>query len=123
MPLFIRRPAGAPLGQKIFVMKNHLGGDRPAPSPSNELFNAEEKPDVMTGSGSRPPLPEGWRRLSTGLRGSRLYCVTRPGGTMTYWEAEMSLDSGRVQRRFASELHARALLHLAAQPRFTQGPA
>jgi hypothetical protein len=43
---------GDTFDQKIFVMKNHLDVDRPAPFSSNELRNTEEKPDFTTGSGS-----------------------------------------------------------------------
>ncbi len=121
---------GAPLhsqsGRDIFnrqniAMKNHRDGESQTPFPSNGRFHAEENPDFNTGGGSRSPLPEGWRRLPTGLRGSRLYRVLRPGDAAAYWEAEVPLDSGRVQRRFASELHARVWLHLAAGPRLLPG--
>jgi hypothetical protein len=98
-------------------MKNYLDGNSQDPFPFGSAVNAEETPDGNQGHGSRSPLPEGWRRLPTGLRGSRLYRVARPDGTAAYWEGEMPLNDERVRRRFASELQARAWLHLATEPR------
>jgi hypothetical protein len=89
--------------------------------PFGEPVEASEKPGAKGGPDSRSPLPEGWRQLPLGLRGSRLYLVMRPDGTARYWEGEMPLNGVRYRRRFASELQARAWLHLAAQPRFTLG--
>jgi len=66
---------------------------------------------------TRSPLPEGWRRLSTGLRGVRLYRVTPVTGGGDYWVAAMTLDGKELERRFASELHARAWLTVRADPR------
>ena len=102
-------------------MKDHREESSQKPFPFGEPLNAAETPDANAGRDSRSPLPEGWRRLPLGLRGSRLYLVTRPDGTAPYWEGEMPLNGARVCRRFASELQARAWLHLAAQPRFTLG--
>lgn len=100
-------------------MKNHFDGNSREPFPSGAPWPAEEKPNDGASHGSGSPLPEGWRRLPTGLRGSRLYQVTRPDGAAPYWEGEMPLTHGPVRRRFASELQARAWLHLAAESRFT----
>ncbi len=60
-------------------------------------------------------LRAGWRRLSTGLRGARLYAVTRPGGGV-YWFAEVGRDGVQLNRRFASELQARAWLISLLRP-------
>lgn len=102
-------------------MKNLPGRNSQKPFPFGEASEASERPGATSGRDSRSPLPDGWRRLSLGVRGSRLYHVMRPDGTAPYWEGEMPLNGGRVCRRFASELQARAWLHLAAQPRFTLG--
>jgi len=69
-----------------------------------------------------PVLPEGWRRLATGLRGTRLFRVTPPGRGGVYWEAEMTLERAVVHRRFAAEIHARAWLGLRNEPRLTANP-
>ncbi|HEY4247023.1 MAG TPA: hypothetical protein VGM64_09220 [Lacunisphaera sp.] len=66
-----------------------------------------------------PPMPERWCRLATGLRGVRLFRVTLPSAGQIFWEAECTLNGGDVARRFASELHARAWLSVATQPRMT----
>jgi hypothetical protein len=55
------------------------------------------------------PLPTGWRKLSTGLRGARLYLITLPDGG-AYWQVEVMCNGAQLSRRFASELHARAWL-------------
>jgi hypothetical protein len=65
------------------------------------------------------PMLERWRRLATGLRGVRLFRVTLPSAGRVFWEAECTLNGAGVNRRFASELHARAWLSVAAQPRMT----
>jgi hypothetical protein len=62
-------------------------------------------------------LPEGWKRLLTARRGRKLYEVSLPGRSVVYWEAEMILDGKRLQRRFASEPHARAWLAITKEPR------
>jgi hypothetical protein len=62
---------------------------------------------------------ERWRRLATGLRGARLFRVTLPSAGQVFWEAECKLNGAGVSRRFASELHARAWLSVATQPRMT----
>jgi hypothetical protein len=114
-------PGGTNESIKISAMNNHFEGNSQEPFPFGIPVGPEEKSGGPAGSGSRSPLPAGWRRLPTGLRGSRLYHVARPDGTAEYWEGEMPLDHGRVCRRFASELQARAWLHLASSPRFTLG--
>ena len=60
---------------------------------------------------------ERWRRLATGLRGVNLFRVTLAVGRGVFWEAECTLNGSWVCRRFASELHARAWLSVASQPR------
>lgn len=65
------------------------------------------------------PILERWRRLATGLRGVRLFRVTLPSEGQVFWEAECTLNGAGVNRRFASELHARAWLSVATQPRMT----
>jgi len=65
----------------------------------------------------RSRLLERWRRLSTGLRGVRLFQVTLPAAGQVFWEAECTLNGAGVSRRFASELHARAWLSVATQSR------
>lgn len=83
---------------------------------SNDAFTpmaetgAPRLSDDGHGCPNPPVLPEGWRRLATGLRGMRLFRVARPGGGGVYWEAEMTLARTVVRRRFAIELHARAWL-------------
>ena len=64
-------------------------------------------------------LLERWRRLSTGLRGVRLFKVTLPEAGRVFWEAECILNGAGVCRRFASELHARAWLSVATQSRIS----
>jgi hypothetical protein len=100
-------------------MKKYLVGSSQTPFPFGTDVRPEDKSAASLPSGTRSPLPTGWKRLTTGLRGSRLYHVVQPEGGGEYWEGEMPLDNGRVCRRFASELQARAWLHLAAAPRFT----
>lgn len=68
------------------------------------------------------PLPAGWRRLVTGLRGTRLYRVCPPGRATVYWEAAMKLDGKLLHRRFAGELHARAWLSVLTEPRSSAAP-
>ena len=67
-------------------------------------------------------LPAGWRRLATGLRGTRLYRVSLPGHAAIYWEAAMKLGGKLLHRRFAGELHARAWLSATTEPRETGIP-
>ena len=52
-------------------------------------------------------LPEGWQKLSTGLKGARLYRVTPSGSNDVHWQAEMTLNGKVQRRRCASELYAR----------------
>jgi hypothetical protein len=96
------------------------------PTPNSQ---APLHPDVASpgkvepgGGATRSKLPEGWRRLRTGLRDSRLYRVQRPAGAAPYWEAETLLHNGWAYRRFASEIHARAWLYLAADTRLRLEP-
>ena len=52
-------------------------------------------------------LPDGWREISTGSPGARLYCVAPPyEGGAPHWEAEMTLNGRVRRRRCASEIHA-----------------
>ena len=102
-------------------MKNRHRGDCRAPFPFGTPVSAQASPVGAAGSGNGRPLPAGWRRLDVDLPGSRLYRVTRSDGAAEYWDAERPLNHGRVRRRFASELQARAWLHLAAAPRIVLG--
>ena len=86
----------------------------PQPSP------VTPPPAAPPGSGANPgrsTLSECWRSLPTGLRGTRLYRVTLPGGGGVYWTAAATLHGQPAQRRFASELHARAWLTLVTERR------
>ncbi len=90
-------------------MKHQREEKFPKPSP------VTPPPAAPPGSGANPgrsTLSECWRSLPTGLRGTRLYRVTLPGGGGVYWAAA-PLHGQSAQRRFASELHARAWLTLA----------
>lgn len=62
------------------------------------------------------PLPVGWRRFPTGLRGARLFRVQPAGEGPVHWAVELKLDGKMVSRRFASELHARGWLSVATGP-------
>jgi hypothetical protein len=79
------------------------------------LFKSPAPPDGSPVVNRRPErrarrsLPEGWRKLSTGLRGAWLYVVTLHNGG-AYWLVEVMHDGAELRRRFASELHARAWL-------------
>ncbi|HKB58052.1 MAG TPA: hypothetical protein VKC51_10720 [Lacunisphaera sp.] len=75
------------------------------------------EPEVLDVSPARAPLPEGWRRLPTGLRGTRLYRVAPPGGGGVYWVAEMPLNGRTISRRFAGELHARGWISATTETR------
>jgi len=77
-------------------MKTSRGTHPPEPSPSRDDSH----------------LPAGWRKLATRLRGTRLYQITQPAGTI-YWEAIVKMHDGLVRRRFAAELHARVWLAAA----------
>lgn len=88
---------------------------------SNDPFAAADTPgDPPIDSHGHPPghaLPVGWRRLPTGVRGTRLYRVMPPGGTL-HWAVGITMHGEPVLRRFASELHARAWLSIASVPPF-----
>ena len=72
-------------------------------------------------AGRKDFLPVGWRRLATGLRGVRLYAIAPPLGGAAYWFVEVMRDGAQLNRRFASEIHARAwLIELLAPDRKTQ---
>ena len=88
---------------------------------SNDPFpaaNAAGDPPVDS-HGHHPghSLPVGWRRLATGVRGTRLYRVMPPGGTL-HWAVGITLQGEPVLRRFASELYARAWISMASEPPF-----
>ena len=72
--------------------------------------------DATPGCPAATALPEGWRRLATGLRGVRLFRVAAPVGGVVHWAVEITLNGQLVRRRFAGELHARAWLTIAAEP-------
>ena len=69
-----------------------------------------------------PPLPVGWRRLATGLRGTWLYEVSLPGRSAVHWVAEMKLNGKLLSRRFAGELQARGWLTTVNEPRSSAIP-
>jgi hypothetical protein len=60
--------------------------------------------------GSRTSYSEMRQPIESGVRGAQLFRVTRPEDLSCYWETEMTLGSNSINRRFASELHARAWL-------------
>lgn len=108
-----RRPAGSTSVSNGHAMKNYREKEHPHPRP------IAPPPETLPGSEAKPgapPLPEGWRSIPTGVRGTRLYHVTLPGGGGVYWETAVILNDELVHRRFASELHALAWLTLAVEP-------
>jgi hypothetical protein len=48
--------------------------------------------------------------IESGVRGARLFRVARADGLGWYWEVELKFGAKESDRRFASELHARAWL-------------
>ena len=72
--------------------------------------NGRQMADPKPAQDRKDFLPNGWRRLTTGLRGVRLYAVAPPLGGTRYWFAEVIRDGAQLSRRFASEIHARAWL-------------
>ena len=79
---------------------------------------ADAGPDLP----ANPPLPVGWRRLATGLRGTWLYEVSPPGRSGVHWVAEMVLNGKLLSRRFAGELQARGWLTTVIEPRSSAVP-
>jgi len=105
-----------PKPSKSEIMKIYREGQSTNPFPSDAPSGGGQEPDAGSRENECRCLPEGWRRVSTGLRGARLYRIATDGGE-TLWQAEMAL-SGKVQRRcFASELHARWWLAALKEPR------
>jgi hypothetical protein len=96
------------------IMNTYREGHSNDPFPSAEVVG-----DPPDSHGHHPGhcLPLGWRRLSTGVRGTRLYRVEPPGGTL-HWAVGITMHGEPVLRRFASELHARAWLSIASEPPF-----
>src|SRR2546426_176771 len=84
---------------------------RPPPAPGEER-----------GGPKSPALPEGWKRVATGMRGTRLFRVTPRSGGKVFWEAEVTLNEKTLRRRFSSELHARAWLTVGSEPRQAVNP-
>lgn len=70
----------------------------------------------FSGNPFSAPLPEGWRRIPTGLRGTRLFRITPPTGSV-YWVAVMMLGRKPVSKHFTVELHARAWLTFVSEKR------
>ena len=98
------------------IMKIYREGQSTNPFPSDAPSGGGQEPDAGSRENGCHGLPEGWRRVSTGLHGARLYRIATEGGE-TLWQAEMALN-GEVQRRcFASELHARWWLAALKEPR------
>jgi hypothetical protein len=95
-------------------MNTYRDGDGKEPCTQTAPSAEPEGPDV---SHARAPLPEGWRRLPTGIRGTRLYRVAPPGGGGVYWMAEMSLNGRTISRRFAGEPHARGWISASIETR------
>jgi len=97
-------------------MKIYREGQSTNPFPSDASAGAGSEPGDESRDDGRRSLPEGWRRLPTGLRGARLYRVAIDGSE-SYWQAEMALNGVVRRRRFANELHARWWLAALDEPR------
>lgn len=100
-------------------MKKHLAEKKPGSHSVPPMPYASSRSGTISPfeSPDQSPLVERWRRLATGLRGVRLFQITAAAGNKLFWQAECMLQGGWVCRRFASELHARAWLSVANQPR------
>jgi hypothetical protein len=90
------------------------------PTATSAKTAAAEKHD--SGGVVSLPLPAGWQRLATGLRGTWLYQINLSGGGAVHWVAEMMLNGKVLKRRFAAELHARAWLTIVCEPRSSTIP-
>jgi hypothetical protein len=98
------------------IMKIYREGQSTNPFPSDASAGSGSEPGDESRDDGRRSLPEGWRRLPTGLRGARLYRVAIDGSE-SYWQAEMALNGVVRRRRFANELHARWWLAALDEPR------
>ena len=110
------RPVAAAQAPETNIMKNYREGQSTNPFPSEAPSGAGQESDDGFRDSGRPSLPDGWRRLPTGLRGARLYRIAIDGGD-AHWQAEMTLNGEVQRRRFASELHARWWLAASNEPR------
>lgn len=81
------------------------------------LRAAEESAEDSTGSAPALEVPEGWRKLATGRRNAQLFQVSQGGSGGVHWVVAVMLNRRLVQRRFASELHARGWISLACGAR------
>lgn len=79
------------------------------------LQSPEPEPAEAESAAGTPP--EGWRRLATGRGNAQLFRVSQGGREGVHWVVAVLLDRRLVQRRFASELHARGWIELACGPR------
>jgi hypothetical protein len=102
---------------QLSIMKIFREGQSTNPFPSDAPSGAGQEPNAGSQEKNEGHgLPEGWRRLPTGLHGARLYRVATDGGG-AYWQAEMVLNGVAQRRCFASELHARWWLAALDEPR------
>jgi len=97
-------------------MKFYREGQSTNPFPSDASPGDGEESGADFRDSGHQGLPEGWRRLPTGLRGARLYRIVAHGGE-AYWQAEMALNGVAQSRCFASELHARWWIAALDEPR------
>ena len=97
-------------------MKIYREGQSTNPFPSDASPGEGEESGADIRDCRHQGLPEGWRRVPTGLRGARLYRVAI-NGSESHWQAEMALNGVERRRRFASELHARWWLAALDEPR------
>jgi hypothetical protein len=115
-PVFPTDESPPPKPPENQIMKIHRERQSTNPFPSDAPSgDAQESDDGFRDSGHQG-LPEGWRRLPTGLRGARLYRIAIHGGE-AHWQAEMTLNGEMQRRSFASELHARWWLAALEEPR------
>jgi hypothetical protein len=93
-------------------IERQADGIAPGKKPSAGAQKPESSPPFKrpASSGSRTSFSEIRQPMESGVRGAQLFRVTRPEGLGCYWETEMTLGSNSINRRFASELHARAWL-------------
>jgi len=97
-------------------MKIYREGQSANPFPSDASAGAGPESGDESRDDGRRGLPEGWRRIPSGLRGARLYRVAI-NGSPVFWQAEMALNGVERRRRFVSEVHARWWLAALDEPR------
>ena len=89
------------------------GNSIPALSPNTGNSTPSTHPP---GEGSCTSYPGARQPIESGVRDARLFRVARADGLGFYWETEMTLGAKSANRRFASELHARAWLASSGHP-------